>query len=147
MAGEPLIILLIEDNLDHAELIKRSFENHRIANQIYHIADGETAVKFLFKEEEIPGLPNNVLPNIILLDLRLPKIDGLEILKLIKKSEELRQIPVVILTTSEAEKDVAQAYDYHANSYLVKPLDFEKFVKMMEELGFYWLGWNIRPWN
>ena len=82
-----------------------------------------------------------------LLDLRLPKIDGLEVLQAIKTSEQTLDIPVVILTSSEAERDVAQAYEYHANSYLVKPIGFAKFTEMMGELGFYWLGWNYCPWG
>ena len=81
----------------------------------------------------------------ILLDLRLPKIDGLEVLKEIKTTEHLKCLPVVILSTSEAEMDVARAYDYHANSYLVKPVDFAKFTKLIEDLGFYWLCWNRKP--
>jgi CheY-like chemotaxis protein len=83
---------------------------------------------------------------VILLDLRLPKIDGLEVLKEIKNDEELRRIPVVVLTTSEAESDLAQAYEHHANSYLVKPVDFGKFTQLMDDMGFYWLGWNRQPW-
>lgn len=83
----------------------------------------------------------------ILLDLRLPKVDGLEILKQIKKKKELRQIPVVVLTTSEAEKDVALAYENYVNSYLVKPVDFEKLSNLIELMGFYWLGWNKNPWE
>lgn len=81
----------------------------------------------------------------ILLDLRLPKIDGLEVLKEIKADEKLRCIPVVILTTSESEKDLAGAYDNHANSYLVKSVDFEKFTKLIDDFGFYWLAWNRKP--
>ena len=83
----------------------------------------------------------------ILLDLRLPKIDGLEVLKEIKTVDETCRIPVVILTTSEAEGDIVRAYDNHANSYLVKPVDFDKFTRLMDDLGFYWLGWNRHPWS
>ena len=81
----------------------------------------------------------------ILLDLRLPRVDGLEVLNIIKQKEETKSIPVVILTTSEAEKDVARAYDNYVNSYLVKPVGFEEFSKLMNDLGFYWLGWNTNP--
>lgn len=142
MNGEPLKILLVEDNHDHAELVMRSFDRHRVANKIHHVADGEAALDFLFDTAEEK---NNFIPNLILLDLRLPKIDGLQVLKEIKKSEAYHKIPVVVLTSSEAEKDVAQAYDYYANSYLVKPLDFHNFSSLMNELGFYWLGWNVKP--
>ncbi|HRQ24519.1 MAG TPA: response regulator, partial [Anaerolineales bacterium] len=84
-------------------------------------------------------------PHIILLDLRLPRIDGLDVLHAIKQENELKGIPVIILTTSEAERDVTRAYDNYVNSYLVKPVGFEDFNKLMEDLGFYWLGWNTNP--
>lgn len=146
MTGKPLNILLVEDNLDHAELVKRSFEDHRVANTIYHVDDGEKAISFLLNNGDYESKEDAPKPNLILLDLRLPKIDGLEVLQEIKEHEKLRAIPVVVLTTSKAEKDVAMAYKYHANSYLVKPLDFNSFTQMMDELGFYWLGWNTNPW-
>lgn len=85
------------------------------------------------------------LPHIILLDLRLPRMDGIDVLKTIKEDDKLKTIPVVVLTTSEADKDVANAYYKHANSYLVKPVGFEDFKKLMDDLGFYWLGWNVNP--
>jgi CheY-like chemotaxis protein len=85
-------------------------------------------------------------PHVVLLDLRLPRIDGLEVLREIRTSAGLEKLPVVILTTSEAEIDAARAYEYHANSFLVKPLDFDKFIRLMEDLGFYWLKWNYYPW-
>ncbi len=146
MNGEPLTILFVEDNPDHAELVMRSFEDHRVANTIFHLPDGEAALDFLFRRGSYADPGTSPRPHVILLDLRLPKVDGLEILKIIRDSEDLRTIPVVILTTSHAEMDVSRAYEYHANSYLVKPLDFEKFTKLMDDLGFYWLGWNHYPW-
>ena len=145
MKGKPLVILLVEDNPDHTELVIRSFEDHRVANKIFHVADGEKALDYLFRRGEFEDSKKSPSPDIILLDLRLPKIDGLEVLKEIKSNAALRRIPVVILTTSEAEKDLAAAYDYHANSYLVKPVDFDKFTKLMDDLGFYWLAWNHKP--
>jgi CheY-like chemotaxis protein len=146
MNGEPLTILFVEDNPDHAELVMRSLEEHRVINEIYHLADGESALDYLFRRGDYADPASSPRPHVVLLDLRLPKVDGLEILKAIRSSEELRTMPVVILTTSHAELDVSRAYEYHANSYLVKPLDFEKFTKMMDDLGFYWLGWNHYPW-
>ncbi len=146
MNGEPLTILFVEDNPDHAELVMRSFEDHRVANQILHLADGETAVDYLLRRGKYSDPETSPRPHVILLDLRLPKVDGIEILRIIRETEEYRTIPVVILTTSHAEMDVSRAYQYHANSYLVKPLDFEKFTKLMDDLGFYWLGWNHYPW-
>jgi CheY-like chemotaxis protein len=145
--GEALVILLIEDNPAHAELIRRNFETHRIANRLYHVTDGEMALDYLFQRGAYADPEQSPRPHLILLDLRLPKIDGLEVLKEIKTSQELRSIPVVILTTSEAEQDVACAYQHYVNSYLVKPVDFHQFTELMEELGVYWLAWNYDPWR
>jgi CheY-like chemotaxis protein len=145
--GNPLVVLLVEDNPAHAELVIRSFEDHRVANHIYQVADGEAALAYLFRQGDYADPAKSPRPHVILLDLRLPKIDGLEVLKEIKSSPELEKIPVIILTTSAAEQDVARAYEEHVNSYLVKPVDFEKFTSLMEELGFYWLGWNHYPWS
>ncbi len=145
MNGEPLVILLVEDNPDHAELIVRSFEEHRVANKIFHVSDGEAALDYLFQRGVFADSHSSPRPHVILLDLRLPKIDGLEVLKEIKASRELRRIPVVALTTSESERDMTGAYNRHVNSYLVKPVDFVKFGKLMDDLGFYWLAWNRKP--
>lgn len=146
MDGEPLVILLVEDNPDHAELIMRSLQDHRVANKTYHVIDGEAALDYLFRRGNYADPEKSPRPHVILLDLRLPKIDGMEVLEEIKATDELKRIPVVVLTTSEAEGDVGKAYDNHANSYLVKPVDFDKFTKLMSDLGFYWLGWNCKPW-
>ena len=139
----PLKVLLVEDNEDHAEMILRTLADHRVANRIHHIADGELALDYLFRRGEYEAKEDSPRPSLVLLDLRLPKVDGLEVLKQIKESKELHHIPVVILTTSSAESDVALAYEYGANSFLVKPIDFGRFTKMMEDLGFYWLSWNF----
>ena len=147
MEGEPLVILLVEDNPDHTELIVRSLQDHRVANRIFHVPDGEAALDYLFRRGEFEDPEKSPRPHVILLDLRLPKVDGQEVLQAIKTTERLRRIPVVIVTTSEAERDVARAYDSHANSYLVKPVDFDKFTQLMDDLGFYWLGWNRHPWS
>ncbi len=143
--GEPLNILLVEDNAAHAELVFRSFQEHRVANRIFHVEDGEAALDFLFRRAEFTDPARSPRPHVVLLDLRLPKIDGLEVLKEMKDTEEMRSIPVVILTTSEAESDIARAYRHHANSYLVKPVDFNNFTQLMEDLGYYWLCWNREP--
>ena len=147
MNGEPLIILLVEDNPDHVEMMVRSLQDHRIANKIYCVSDGEAALDYLFRRGDYADPRESPRPHVILLDLRLPKIDGLEVLKEIKTADETCRIPVVILTTSEAEGDIVRAYDNHANSYLVKPVDFDKFTRLMDDLGFYWLGWNRHPWS
>ena len=146
MTGEPLSILLVEDNPDHAALIMRSFEDCQVANKIYHVSDGEAALDYLFRRGAYADPGKSPRPHVILLDLRLPRIDGLEVLKEIKASNELQRIPVVILTTSEVEADAVRAYENHANSYLVKPVDFAKFSQLMRDLGFYWLAWNHYPW-
>jgi CheY-like chemotaxis protein len=140
--GEPLVLLLIEDNAAHAEMVKRSFEQHKVANEIHHVDDGQKALDYLFHEGEYTDADKYPRPHCILLDLRLPKVDGLEVLRQIKTSDDLLKTPVVVLTTSAADKDIAMAYEYHANSYVVKPMDFKKFEALMEDLGYYWMLWN-----
>jgi CheY-like chemotaxis protein len=135
-------ILLVEDNPAHAELIMRSLEEQVIPTDIYHVSDGEKALDYLFQRKPYDDQIAHPRPHIVLLDIRMPKVDGIEVLKEIKFSEELKHIPVIILTTSEAEKDVRRAYKYYANSYLVKPVDFDKFLQLMAEIGSYWLNWN-----
>lgn len=144
MVGEPVLVMLVEDNLDHAELVMRTLADHRVANRIIHFTDGQSALDYLFRRGEYAD-PPGARPHVILLDLRLPRVDGIEVLQAIKESPELRQIPVVVLTTSETEKDIARAYYNHANSYLVKPVGYDEFVKLMQDLGFYWLSWNTYP--
>jgi CheY-like chemotaxis protein len=145
MFGEPVLVMLIEDNADHAELIIRTLEEHQISNKVRHFFDGQMALDYLFHRGEFSDPAANPRPHVVLLDLRLPRVDGIEILQTIKRDEKLKCIPVVILTTSEAEKDVTRAYYNHANSYLVKPVGFEEFRQLMDNLGFYWLNWNINP--
>jgi len=145
LKGEPLVILFVEDNEAHAELVLRSLRDHRVANIIYHVLDGQQALDFLFHTGDYKNAANSPQPNLVLLDLRLPRVDGLEVLKTIKESPDLHRIPVVILTSSDAETDIARSYDYHANSYIVKPMDFKMFTRLMKDLGFYWLGWNTPP--
>ena len=145
MVGEPALVMLVEDNADHAELVIRTLEEHRIANRVRHFLDGQSALDYLFRRGEFSDPAENVRPHVILLDLRLPRVDGIDVLKTIKEDEHLKSIPVVVLTTSDAEKDVAKAYSHHANSYLVKPVGFEEFKQLMDDLGFYWLNWNTHP--
>ena len=144
MIGEPVLVMLIEDNIDHAELVLRTLEDHHIANRVRHFLDGQSALDYLYQRGEFSAIETE-RPQVILLDLRLPRVDGMEVLKTIKEDPDLKSIPVVVLTTSEAEKDVARAYYNHANSYLVKPVGFEDFRKLMDDLGFYWLGWKTSP--
>ena len=145
MEGEPVLVLLVEDNMDHAELVIRTLEDHHIANKIKHLMDGQAALDYLLRRDDYEDPASSPRPHMILLDLRLPRVDGLEVLKIIKENNELKHIPVIILTTSEADKDMMRAYDHHVNSYLVKPVGFDDFNKLMTDLGFYWLGWNSHP--
>ena len=145
MIGEPVLVMLVEDNIDHAELVLRTLEEHRVPNKVRHFLDGQSALDYLYRRGEFSGSTEAERPQVILLDLRLPRVDGMEVLKTIKEDANLKSIPVVVLTTSEAERDVARAYYNHANSYLVKPVGFEDFRKLMDDLGFYWLGWNTNP--
>lgn len=143
--GEPLTILLVEDNPAHAELVMRSFEDHRLANKIHHVADGEVALDYLFRRGRYADPEQSPRPHLVLLDLHLPRIDGLEVLREIRANESVQDLPVVVLTTSAVEGDVVGAYKNHVNSYVVKPVDFDKFMQLMDQLGFYWLAWNHMP--
>lgn len=140
-----LTILLVEDNEDHAELILRSLEDAHICNNIYHVKDGEQALNYLFRRDKFSDPQMSPRPHVILLDLRLPKIDGLHVLHEIKRTKSTASLPVVILTTSQAEADIAKAYHEHANSYLIKPVDFDSFRSLIEELGSYWFTLNHPP--
>ena len=141
-APKLLKFLLVEDDDDHATIVTRTLKNERMANLIDRAKDGVEAMQYL--RRELP-FEKAKLPDVILLDLKLPKKDGLEVLEEIKADEALRHIPVVILTTSDAETDKIRAYRNHANSYLVKPLDATCFKKMVEELNLYWGVWNRAP--
>ncbi|WP_300525749.1 response regulator [Aminiphilus sp.] len=145
MSEAPLTILLVEDNPAHAEMILRSLAEHEVANHVTWLEDGETALDYLFRRGRYAEPSESPVPFVILLDLRLPRVDGLQVLRQVKEHAVLRDIPVVILTTSEAERDMARAYEYHANSYVVKPLRFDEFAALMKDFGFYWLSWNKRP--
>jgi CheY-like chemotaxis protein len=145
MEGEPIVILMVEDDPAHAEIVRRNFERSRIANLLFHVSDGQEALDYLYRSGAFAGREDVPRPGLILLDLRLPKIDGLEVLRIIKSDPALSLIPVVILTTSAAETDMVRAYDCHANSYLVKPVDFTQFIELMDILGYYWLVLNHKP--
>ena len=138
-------ILLVEDNANDAELTMEALSEHNLANEVDRVSDGAEALDYLFQTGAYIGRDDGNLA-VILLDLKLPKVDGLEVLATVKADPALAGIPVVILTTSDAETDKVRAYDSHANSYLVKPVDCEKFTVMMEALGFYWLAWNRYPY-
>ncbi|MDH5760593.1 MAG: response regulator [Gemmatimonadota bacterium] len=146
MKRDPINILLVEDNDAHAELVMRSLEEHSVANRIFRVADGEAALDFLYHRSAYADEGTSPRPHIILLDLKLPRVSGLDVLEVVKQDAKLSTIPVVILTTSQAESDVSRAYDSRANSYISKPMGFEEFARLMDELGFFWLKWNQYPW-
>lgn len=138
-------VLLVEDDEDHAELVRRNLMSQAVQCRITHVNSGESALDYLHRRAEYVAPESSPRPDLILLDLRLPRIDGMTVLTEIKSAPELRTIPVVVLTSSDADPDVSQAYLRHANSYLVKPLDLVSFEGLMKELGLYWFTWNQSP--
>jgi len=145
MKSEPIIILLVEDDEAHVEIVRRNFEDCRLANRLMHVSDGQAALDYLNQQDAFSVPASAPRPGIILLDLRLPKVDGMQVLQNIKSDPKHSSIPVVILTTSKAEQDMVKAYSLHANSYLVKPVDFTKFTELMNIFSFYWMAWNQCP--
>jgi CheY-like chemotaxis protein len=143
--GNPVTILLVEDDPAHAEIVKRNMAESRIANSLHHVEDGQAALDYLYRVNGYAAVGAAPRPELILLDLRLPKVDGQEVLRRLKADDDLKAIPVVVLTTSKTEIDLLTAYDHGACSYLVKPVDFDKFKQMLEAFGFYWLMWNQFP--
>jgi len=145
MKGNPVTVLLIEDDPAHAEIVRRNLGEFRVANRILHLPDGQAAIDYFQRVLAGVDPEGSPRPDVVLLDLRLPKVDGQQVLTFLKSKAELRHIPVVILTTSKAEQDLVAAYALGASSYLVKPVDFDKFGALLEAFGFYWLAWNHYP--
>ncbi len=144
MNGTPIEILLVEDNPDDVELTLRALNTHKLANRVKVVGDGVEALAYLLPEN--PALaPADGFPKVVLLDLKLPRVDGLEVLRRLKSSAATREIPVVVLTSSREESDVVRSYDLGANSYIVKPVDFDQFMHAVSELGLYWLLLNEVP--
>jgi CheY-like chemotaxis protein len=138
-------ILLVEDNPNDAEMAMRALKKYYVANKIYHAKDGAEALDFIFGQGEHEGRDVNNKPRVILLDLKLPKVGGIEVLQKVKGDERTKRIPVVVLTSSREERDVVETYKLGVNSYIVKPVEFDKFVESVKELGFYWLLLNQPP--
>lgn len=135
-------ILLVEDNPNDAELALRALKKNKLTNKIVVVKDGEEALDFIFATGKFSSRIDEKEPRLILLDLKLPKVSGLEVLEKIKSDPVKRLIPVVVLTSSKEEKDIVESYRLGVNSYIVKPVDFEKFVEAVNDLGLYWLLLN-----
>jgi two-component system response regulator len=139
------LILLVEDNPDDIELTVRAFARSKIANQLIVMQDGEEALEYLFASGRHTGRDATGMPEVVLLDLKLPKVDGLEVLRRLRADDRTRRLPVVILTSSNEEQDVVRGYDLGANSFVRKPVDFAQFTAAAQQLGLYWLVLNEVP--
>jgi two-component system, response regulator len=135
-------VLLVEDNIHDAEMTIRSLKKVNLANNLVHVKDGEEALEFIFAKGKFAGRDIVNGPKVILLDIKMPKVDGIEVLRRIKSNEATRCIPVVIMTSSKEEQDIISSYELGVNSYVVKPVDFEGFAKAVSQLGMYWLITN-----
>lgn len=138
-------ILLVEDNPNDAELALRALKKHNLANHVAVVTDGEEALNFVFARGKYGHRDIQNGPRIILLDLKLPKVDGLEVLREIKGDPRTKIIPVIVLTSSKEEKDIVESYRLGVNSYILKPVDFDKFVDAVRDIGYYWLLLNQSP--
>lgn len=145
VAADTKCILLVEDNPDDAALVMRALRVNRVVNDVVHVSDGAAARDYLFGIGAFAGRDATDCPNLILLDLKLPKIDGLDVLRRIRADDRTRHTPVVILTSSDAEEDLLRGYELGANSYVRKPVDFDQFVGAVRELSVYWLLVNEPP--
>ncbi len=131
----PITILLVEDNPGDARLAQEALKDGGIQNQLFHVVDGVEAMAFLHREGEYADVPR---PNLILLDLNLPRKDGREVLEEVRGDAELARIPIIILTTSQSEVDILRSYDLHANCYITKPVDFDQFVEVVRSIEYFW---------
>lgn len=143
--GSDVEILLVEDNPRDAEVAIRALKKHNFANSLIHVKDGQEALDWLFATGRYATRDINHPPKVILLDLKLPKVDGLEVLRAVRSDPRTRRIPIVVLTSSREEQDVVSSYDLGVNSYIVKPVDFENFSAAVVEAGHYWLLLNQEP--
>jgi two-component system response regulator len=139
----PQIILLVEDNEDDAELTARAFSQANIANPLVHVTDGVEALDYLFARGGYADRDAASLPIVVLLDLKLPRLDGLDVLKAIRTAERTRYLPVVMLTSSDHDRDRISAYSHQVNSYVKKPVDYDQFVEAARQLGLYWALLNL----
>lgn len=144
MTENNIDILLVEDNPSDAELTLRTLKKHHIANNVFVVTDGEEAIDYLFCKGKFSDRIN-ISPKVIFLDIKLPKLNGMQVLKIIKKDDELRNIPIVMLTSSIEDPDIKSAYALGANSYVVKPVEINSFIETINNLGMYWLLVNQQP--
>lgn len=142
MLDNEVEILIVEDNPQDAELAIRALRKHNLANRLIHLTDGELALDFIFARGAYQGRDINNLPKVILLDLKMPKVTGMEVLEQVKADPRTKSIPVVILTSSAEDPDIKKSYALGANSYIVKPVEFDNFSKTIAELGMYWMAIN-----
>lgn len=138
-------ILLVEDNMSDAELTIRALKKNHMVNNLVHLKDGAEALDFIFGQGDYAGRPMESTPKVILLDLKMPKINGLEVLEKLKADERTKKIPVVVLTSSKEDPDIQLCYSLGVNSYVVKPVDFDSFIKAVSDLGLYWMLLNQPP--
>lgn len=136
--GTAAEILLVEDNPNDAELAIRALKKNNLANNLVHLEDGQEALDYLYDE-------NNEMPKLILMDVKMPRVDGIEVLRKLKSDDKRKVIPVVMLTSSKEDKDIIEAYNLGVNAYIVKPVDFDQFVKAVTQLGFFWMILNQPP--
>ncbi|MEO8765729.1 MAG: response regulator [Ginsengibacter sp.] len=145
MENSEVEILLVEDDIDDAEMTIHAMHKHHLANKLIHVADGEEAMDFLLGKGKFNGRNTSLKPRLILLDLKMPKMDGMEVLEIVKSNIDTKTIPVVILTSSREDPDVKRCYELGANGYIVKPVEFDSFIKTVSELGMYWMLLNHAP--
>lgn len=145
MSTTKVEILLVEDNMSDAELTIRALKKNNIVNNLIHLRDGVEAINYLFCKEKYADRDINDIPKVVLLDLKMPKINGIEVLEKIKGDERTKKIPVVILTSSREDPDIRNCYQLGVNSYIVKPVEFDDFLKAVSDLGLYWLLLNQPP--
>lgn len=141
---EQVEILLVDDSPLDAELAIRGLKEHNLANSVVWVKDGEEALDYVYRRGKFEGRSGRG-PRLILLDLKMPKIDGIEVTKIIKSDPDIRHIPIVIMTSSEEERDISRSYSFGANSYIVKPVDFKSLANVASQAGYYWLAVNRAP--
>jgi two-component system response regulator len=138
-------VLLVEDNMHDAEMTIRALKKVNLANNLVHVKDGAEALEFIFAQGKYQGREAAGPPKVVLLDIKMPKVDGIEVLRRLKSQDSCKAIPVVIMTSSKEEQDIINSYELGVNSYIVKPVDFEGFAKAVSQLGLYWLLTNQPP--